>query len=324
VLVTGATGFVGGHLCPLLARQPGWSVAGVARRPAPPATGPVRYHQLDLLDAAATARLLAATRPDAIVHLAAQASVSASLRAPGATLTTNIHGQLALLEGCRAAGLDPLILIAGSGEEYGESARHHAPLTEEHPLRPVSPYAVSKVAQALLGWQYHYAHGLRVVRLRLFNQIGPGQAPDFAIPGFARQIARIEAGQQEPVLSVGNLAARRDFLDVRDVARAYLLAIQRARPGAVYNIGSGQAHAVRDVLDQLLARTTVPIEVRPDPARYRAVDLPLLLADAGRFRVATGWRPTIPLATTAADILAEWRQRVRAEADAGGAGGGSS
>jgi GDP-4-dehydro-6-deoxy-D-mannose reductase len=309
VLVTGAGGFVGPHLCRLLATQPGWTVDAVSRGPADLPAG-VRAHRHDLLDAPATARLLVAIRPGVIVHLAGQSSVARSLQDPAGTLTANVLGLLHLLEGCRAGGLDPLIVVAGSAEEYGQSARAHAPLTENCPLEPVNPYAVSKVAQELLGQQYHLSHGLRVVRLRLFNHIGPGQRAGFALTDFARQIAAIEAGRQPPVVRVGNLAARRDFLDVRDVAGAYLAAIERGRPGAVYNVGSGRALSIRAVLDLLLARARVAVAVEHDPARARPADIPLLLADASRFRAATGWRPVIPIERSVADILDDWRARV--------------
>jgi GDP-4-dehydro-6-deoxy-D-mannose reductase len=295
----------------LLLDQPGWTVDAVSRHPAASANDRCRAHHLDLLDAFATTDLLAAARPGVIVHLAAQSSVSASLRDPAGTLMTNQLGLLHLLEGCRATGLDPLIVIAGSAEEYGDTARHTAPLTENAPLYPTSPYAVSKVAQELLGQQFFYSYGMRIVRLRLFNHIGPGQRPQFAIASFARQIAQIEAGQQPPVLSVGNLAARRDFLDVRDVARAYLVAIQQARPGSVYNVGRGRAYSIRAMLDMLLAQTTASIQVEYDPARARPADIPLLLADASAFQAATGWAPVIPLDRTLADILAAWRDSVR-------------
>jgi GDP-4-dehydro-6-deoxy-D-mannose reductase len=308
-LVTGAGGFVGPHLCRLLLAQPGWTVDAATRRPADLPVG-VRQQQLDLLDSAATARLLATLRPTAIVHLAGQSSVGRSLAEPAATLTTNILSLLHVLEGCRAAGLDPQIVVAGSAEEYGDTARMRAPLTEDCPLQPANPYAVSKATQDLLGLQYHLAHGMRIVRLRLFNHIGPGQRPGFVLADFARQIARIEAGLQPPRMLVGNLAARRDFLDVRDVARAYLLAIERGRPGAAYNVGSGQARSIQEVLDRLLRLSNARIEVERDPTRARPADIPLLLADAGALRAATGWRPEIPFERSVADILADWRRRV--------------
>jgi GDP-4-dehydro-6-deoxy-D-mannose reductase len=309
VLVTGAGGFVGPHLCRLLI-DAGWRVEAVARRSPPALPDAVRWHAVDLLDPAATASVVAVTRPDAIVHLAGQASVARSLAAPAETLVGNTLPLLHLLEGCRGAGLDPTIVVAGSAEMYGDSARAHAPLAEACPLLPLSPYAVSKVAQETLALQYHRLFGLRVVALRLFNHIGPGQRPGFALPDFARQIARCEAGLQPPNLLVGNLAARRDFLDVRDVAHAYLAAIAGGRPGAVYNVGSGEAHSVRAVLDLLLAQARVPIEVAVDPSRLRPVDIPLLLADTRAFQTATSWRPALPLDETAAAILADWRTRV--------------
>jgi GDP-4-dehydro-6-deoxy-D-mannose reductase len=309
VLVTGAGGFVGGPLCRLAIDQPGWTVHAAGRRPADLPAG-VAQHCLDLLDPAATARLLATLRPAAIVHLAGQSSVGRSLAEPAATLTTNILPLLHVLDGCRAAGLDPQLVVAGSAEEYGDTARLRAPLAEDAPLRPVNPYAVSKSAQDLLGLSYYLAHGMRVVRLRLFNHIGPGQRPGFVLTDFARQIARIEAGIQPPRMLVGNLAARRDFLDVRDVARAYLLAIERGRPGAAYNVGSGQARSIKEVLDALLAHSNARIEVEHDPARARPADIPLLLADAGAFRAATGWRPAIPFERSVVDILDDWRRRV--------------
>ena len=310
-LITGASGFVGAHLSRLLLAQPDWSLEAVTRQSLASHDPRYRPRVLDLFDPAAVRDLLLATRPAVIIHLAAQSSVGASLRQPAETLQTNLLPQLHLLEGCRAAGLDPLIVLPSSGEVYGEAARRAARLREDCPLRPTSPYAVSKVAQEMLGLQYHLSHGLRVVRLRLFNHIGPGQRPDFALPSFARQIALIEAGRQPPILKVGNLAAERDFLDVRDVAHAYQAAILHGRPGAVYNVGSGRAHRLRDVLDLLLAQTTATIQVEPDPARWRPADIPRLVADAGAFQAATGWRPTIPLDKTLAAILDDWRQQVQ-------------
>jgi GDP-4-dehydro-6-deoxy-D-mannose reductase len=288
----------------------GWTVVAVSRQPLGVEVGAQVRQVCDVLDPRATRDLVASTRPGAIVHLAGQSSVARSLTAPSETLIANTQPLVNLLEACRWAGLDPLIVTASSAEVYGDRARGDLALRETDPPRPLSPYAVSKVAQELLGQQYRRLHGLRVVALRAFNHIGPGQRPGFALPDFARQIVRIERGQQAPRLSVGNLAARRDFLDVRDVARAYLAAIERGQPGAVYNVGSGQAHAVRDVLDLLLANAQGAIQVEVDPARLRPVDIPLLLADARAFRAATGWRPTLPLAATARAILDDWRQRL--------------
>lgn len=316
VLVTGATGFVGQHLCQLILDQPGWTVDAVARRPIGSEHQRYRAHRLDLTDAATVTALLASIRPEAIIHLAAQASVARSYSEPAATLIDNQLAQLNLLEGCQVTGLDPVIIIASSSEVYGASARRGLALTESAPLQPVSPYAVSKVAQEMLGLQYFLSHGRRIVRLRLFNHIGPGQRPEFALASFARQIVLAEQGLQAPVLRVGNLAARRDFLDVRDVARAYLLAVQHGRPGAVYNVGSDQAHGVGELLNHLVQGARLPLTIEVDMARWRPLDLPLIVADSRLFRAVTGWQPLITLEQTITDLLNDWRGRLPHEVGA--------
>jgi GDP-4-dehydro-6-deoxy-D-mannose reductase len=248
--------------------------------------------------------------PTHVFHLAAQSSVAASFEDAGGTLTNNLAAQANLLDACRALPEPPRILVVGSAEEYGLVRPEETPLTEAQPFRPTSPYAVSKVAQDLLGWQYFHSYGLPVVRVRPFNHAGPGQSDQFAIAAFARQIAEIEAGRRAPVVRVGNLDARRDFLDVRDVARAHVLALTRGTPGAVYNVGSGVAVRIGDALDALLRLAWAPVKVEPDPARLRPSDVPLLVADTRALGAATGWRPEIAFAETLAATLAWWRLRV--------------
>jgi len=184
------------------------------------------------------------------------------------------------------------------------------PITEDNPLRPLSPYAVSKVAQDTLAYQYFMSYGIRAIRTRAFNHTGPRRGDVFVTSNFARQIARIEAGAQEPVMRVGNLEARRDFTDVRDVVRAYWLSLEHCEPGEAYNIASGSAWTIQEILDLLLELSEADIDVKEDPARLRPYDVPLLLGDASKFRAATGWEPRIPFERTAADLLEYWRRRV--------------
>ncbi|HEY0068550.1 MAG TPA: GDP-mannose 4,6-dehydratase, partial [Chloroflexia bacterium] len=202
------------------------------------------------------------------------------------------------------------ILVACSSEQYGLARPEDIPIDEDTPFRPNNPYAVSKIAQDALAVQHFLSWGQQTIRVRAFNHIGPGQSELFVASAFARQVARIEAGLQEPVLYVGNLEAERDFTDVRDMVRAYLLAITQGEPGGVYNIGSGQAYTIQSLLDAFLAASKVPVEVRQDPARMRPSDIPVLLCDASRFKQRTGWVPQIPLERTLHDILDYWREMV--------------
>ena len=246
-LITGANGFVGGHLCEHLLDESGWQLVGIGREPVsryPRLLQHMAFRSADLLDAAAVAAMVADTTPDVVFHLAAQAHPPTSFRDPAGTLTANMLMQLNLFEGIRAARLDPVVLIVSTGEVYGAVRPDDLPIDEDTPLRPLSPYAVSKVTQDMLAFQYWAAHGLRTIRVRPFNHTGPGQDDGYAPTAFARQIARIEAGLQEPVVRVGNLSARRDFTDVRDVVRGYRLAVERGEPGHVYNLGSGRAVSI--------------------------------------------------------------------------------
>jgi GDP-4-dehydro-6-deoxy-D-mannose reductase len=317
-LVTGASGFAGSHLCEYLLAQPGWEVqalcwAACSTENLDSVRERITMLSGDLLDPAWTARTVAEVRPEAIFHLAGQSSPAASFSDPSGTFVTNINGQVHLFEAVLQAGLDPAILVIGSGEEYGMVRPEDVPVDEDAPLRPANPYAVSKIAQDFLALQYFLSRRLRAVRVRPFNHIGPRQAPGFVTADFARQIARIEAGQRPPVIRVGNLSARRDFTDVHDMVRAYCLAVTQGEPGQVYNIGSGVAHSIEEVLHALLGLSQLPIQVETDPQRMRPVDVPLLVCDSSRFRQRTGWEPQIPLEQSLRDILDYWRRRVPAE-----------
>ncbi len=309
-------GFAGSHLTDYLLSLEGMEVYGVSL----PRDGAhniahvlprITLRLADLGDAEQTRELLAAVRPDLIFHLAAQASVERAWSNPAETLVNNIAAQANVLAAVAALGLAPRILIVGSADEYGLVRPEELPITEETPLRPLNPYAVSKVAQDYLGYQYHLSHHLHIVRVRPFNHIGPRQGTGFVVPDFAGQIARIEAGQQEPVLRVGNLDAVRDFSDVRDIVRGYYLALERGRPGAVYNLCSGRGHSIREILETLLGLSDATIRVESDPARMRPSDVPILIGDASRFQADTGWAPRYTLEQSLRDVLADWRHRVR-------------
>ena len=250
-------------------------------------------------------------RPARVFHLAALSSVADSWTDPGRTLSNNAGAQANLLAALVTLDPMPRVLVVGSADEYGEP-RTSRPLNEDTPLRPITPYGVSKVAQDLLALQYHLSHGLPVVRVRPFNHIGPGQSPNFAVASFARQIAAIEAGRRPARLEVGNLRPKRDFTDVRDVVRAYRLALAEGRPGEVYNVGSGRPVALREVVERLLRMSRTAITVQVDARRVRAVEARASVCDARRLRRRTGWRPLIPLDQTLADTLDYWRARVGA------------
>ncbi|GAB4154047.1 MAG: GDP-mannose 4,6-dehydratase [Roseiflexaceae bacterium] len=313
-LITGVNGFVGGHLAEQLLACGSYRVFGVARQPLPSLAqlhGQIEYVQADLSDPQQTHAALAEIAPDVIFHLAGQANVHRSFQDPTGTLQTNVFAQLNLYQALIALNLSPLVLVACSNEIYGQVRPEELPLNEQTPLRPVSPYAVSKVTQDLMAYQYFVSHKIRCVRLRPFNHIGPRQEETFVASAFAAQVARIEMGLQPPVLRVGNLSAERDFTDVRDMVRAYDLAAQRAEPGCAYNIGSGRTVSIRWILDTLVSLSQVPIEVEQDPARMRPADVPRVVSDCRRFRHDTGWEPQIPLEQTLLDILDHWREVIR-------------
>jgi len=314
-LITGVGGFVGNHLAEHLLEQGDVEVFGTTFLP--PESYPdlqrfdMTLRQVDLTDDDAVERLLRDIRPDHIYHLAAQSFVPESFDNPWGTLSNNIKAQLSIILAMIKLDLPSRLLVVGSAEVYGPVSPDDIPIDEQQPLRPPSPYSVSKVAQDMLGLQYFISHNLPIIRVRPFNQIGPGQSKRFVAPAFASQIAAIEAGQQEPILYVGNLEARRDFTDVRDMARAYRLVMSLGEPGSVYNIGSGQARSIQELLDILLHHTEAPIQVQVDPARMRPSEVPIFVCNPARVRATTGWEPQISFEETLVDVLDDWRVRIK-------------
>jgi GDP-4-dehydro-6-deoxy-D-mannose reductase len=319
-LITGVAGFAGSHLAEFLLAETDLELWGVALEHDPQIVHLLRLvqdrlHLLqgDLTDPNITQAIIAQAQPDYVFHLAGQSFVGESWDDPWATIEPNIRAQLNILLAAAALGLPARLLVVGSNEEYGTIQPEDLPVDEDTPLRPNSPYGVSKIAQDFLGLQYHFSHGLYTIRVRPFNHIGPRQREQFVVPSFAKQIAEIEAGLRPPVIRVGNLSAQRDFTDVRDIVRAYWLVLRHGEPGQVYNVGSGRAYSAQEILDSLLSLTNVRIEVQVDPARLRPSDVPLTLCDAGKLRAACGWQPIVPLEQTLRDVLEEWRRKVNTQ-----------
>lgn len=309
-LVTGASGFVGGHLCEHLVAQGDLVVGLSASGRWPEALAHldrvVRLERGDLADVeeAEFADWLRRKQPEVIYHLAAQSNPSASVADPRGTWALNLGGTLNLLEAVKAAGLTPRprVVVVSSGVCYGNPAPEHLPVREDCPLRPNNPYSASKAAADLLGIQHHLAHGTDAVMVRPFNHAGPRQSPTYVLAGLALQVAEVEAGRRSHI-DVGNLDVVRDFTDVRDVARGYRLLAARGEAGEIYNLGSGRGTKLADALEHLRSLSRRPVEVRVDPTRVRPVDQPLLVADATKLRVATGWAPSFSIEQTLADML---------------------
>jgi len=309
VLLTGASGFAGPFVAEALVAA-GHHVEGLARQP-PQRGAQVPFHAVDVRDADALAGVVAAIAPDAVVHLAAIAQPGAAEANPGLAYDVNLGGTLVLLSALRAAPARPRLLLVSSGAVYGAVRPAELPVTEETPLRPLSVYGASKAAAELAALQVARAHGLDVVVARPFNHTGPGQSADYVCAALASQVAAIEAGRQEPVLTVGNVDPVRDFSDVRDVAAGYVALLERGRSGTVYNLCAGDGVSVADIIAQLRSLARVPMRARIDPARRRSNDVERIVGSHERATTDTGWAPRIPLIDTLAAVLEDWRSRGR-------------
>lgn len=319
ILITGITGFVGAHLAEYCLSIPGIKVYGTVLhhhlgdelQRIEHIKDKVELLECDLTNRVAVARVLEEVKPDKIFHLAAQAFVPVAWRSPEDTLYMNIFSELNIFEVTRAIGINPTIVIACSSEEYGLVYEHELPIKETNPLRPLTPYGVSKVTQDKLGFQYHKSYGLKIILMRFFNIEGPGRGQSFVTANFAKQIAEIEKGKKEPILHIGNLKAQRDFMDVRDAARAYWLASEKCEPGEAYNVCSGTTRTIQSMVDILLGLSDVKnITMQEDPERMRPSDVAVVLGDYTKFKNQTGWEPEIPFEKTMKDLLQYWRERV--------------
>ncbi len=314
-LITGITGFVGSHLAEYLLKQ-GLEVDGTYRwrsrmENIEGIKNKIGLIECDLRDPFSVQQTIKRSNPDYIFHLAAQSFVKASFDHPQETINANVNGTLNIFEAVRKQNMDPIIQVACSSEEYGYVAPDEVPITEKNPLRPLSPYGVSKVAEDLLALQYHRSYGMKTVITRTFNHEGPRRGDVFVTSNFAKQIAEIEKGKREPVIHVGNLNAQRDYTDVRDVVRAYYLAVQKCEYGEPYNICSGKPWIINDMLDYLISKSSVQnIQKVVDQNRMRPSDVEILHGDCTKFTAKTGWKPEIPFEKTLDDTLEYWRARV--------------
>jgi len=315
VLITGISGFAGSHLADYLLSLNDVEVLGTIRWRSRldninHILDKIKLYECDIRDASAIKYVIGEIKPTYIFHLAAQSYVPFSWRAPSETLMTNILAELNLFEAVRELKLDSFIHIAGSSEEYGLVYPEEIPIKETNPLRPLSPYAVSKVAQDLLGYQYYKSYGLKIIRTRAFNHTGPRRGEVFVSSNFARQVIEIEKKKRAPAIYVGNLEAVRDFLDVRDVVRGYYLALKKGAPGEVYNIASGKGLKIKDLLNKIIEMAHLNLKVVQEPSRMRPSDVELLVGSNDKFKTATGWKPEIPFEKTVQDLLDYWRDKI--------------
>lgn len=313
VLITGITGFAGSHLADLLVKQHDYNITGTHLSDKHldnifSIKDKISLHTVNLLDTEATKKLVKEVKPDVIFHLAASTHVGDSFQNPIDVITNNVNSQINVLEAVKDADLkDTRIVITSSSHTYGLVKPDDLPIDETTPFRPDNPYSISKITQDYLGLQYFLTYKLHIVRLRPFNHIGPRLSPGVSISRFAKFIAEAEKGIQKPVLKVGAMTTKRDFTDVRDMVRAYVLSLDGCEEGEAYNIGTGKSHTIQEVLDKVLALTKINITVESDDTLFRPSDIPELRCNAAKFTKATGWKPEISLDQTVKDMLEYWR-----------------
>ncbi|WP_342757066.1 GDP-mannose 4,6-dehydratase [Kineothrix sedimenti] len=309
-MIIGAAGFVGNYLMEYLQKECNMEVYVTKLLREEISNSNVKEYNLDILDKEAIVSLLFEIRPDYIFHLAAQSSVGLAWKNPCLTIDVNIKGSVNVMDAVRELYYKPRVILIGSGEEYGHINEGESPIKEENMIRPGNIYAATKVCQNMIGNIYAQAYDMELMMVRAFNHIGPTQAPIFVVADFCKQVAEIEKGIREPVMYVGNLEAKRDFTDVRDVVRAYAMLIEKGKSGETYNVGSGHAVSIREILELIISLSHQNIKVEIDPNKLRPVDVPIIEADTTKLRKLTGWEPEITLEQTIKETLNYWRERV--------------
>lgn len=316
VLVTGISGFIGSHLAEYLTQAlPNVELFGLVRPRACVTTlkkvvDRIKVVEADVRDQASVLKALSEIRPERIFHLAGQSAVEASFRVPAETFSINALGTVNLLEALLELQINPVVLIASSAEVYGLAYADELPLKETAAFRPLSPYGVSKATQDLLGFQYYKSYGLKVIRARIFNTLGPRQPVYYQASSLARQIAEIEKKKREPVLKVGNLETKKDYTDIRDLVRALWLISEKSEPGEVLNLGSGQAWSGNEILKLMLGMTRAKLVLETEDKKSTWPEPPILLADISRLVRLTGWKPQISLKQSVLDLINYWREQV--------------
>jgi GDP-4-dehydro-6-deoxy-D-mannose reductase len=313
ILIIGGAGFVGNYLIDHIQKNCTWSI-NVTKIP----IEKIKYkginiYDLNILNKDNISLLLKQVNPDYIFHLAAQSSVALSWKKPLLTVDVNIKGSINILDSIRDLDYKPRILFIGSGEEYGHIKPEESPINEKNMVRPGNIYAATKVSQNIIGKIYSDAYDMDIISVRAFNHIGPNQAPLFVVADFCKQVAEIEIGLKAPVIKVGNLSAKRDFTDVRDVVRAYVMLIEHGKKGETYNIGSGHAVEINEILNEILKMSKIEIEKEIDENKIRPVDIPIIEADIKKLQETIKWKPEIPLRTTLKETLEYWRNKVKRE-----------
>lgn len=314
-LITGIAGFAGSHLAEHLVAA-GWEVTGIERldlsyENLDEIADKIRVEECDILQEQKVARLVSGWKPDAVFHLAGLAFVPSAESSPQIAFEVHGRGTLNVLEACRKYAPSTRVIVISSAEVYGSVPPAKMPITEKTPLRPVNIYGISKLCAEEMAFFYHRSYSLAAIVLRPFNHIGPRQNPRFVTADFARQIAGMEAGKMKPVLQVGNLEAARDFTDISDMVMAYRLAAEKCAPGIAYNICSGHAYSIREILNRLLKMTECRIEIEQDSKRLRKTGVPLTRGDCSRFVRKTGWKPREDINSTLKNILNYWRKQAQ-------------